>query len=258
MPENITPDFSVLSRYNSNMNIELVRIGANANILESELNEMQQVANNKVRQLMRFIYTNGLSNINNMTYSGSTFTLGQCTAIIDGILINITPCTLNVVSGEDVYLDTWTTSASMNSIVRSGGNTQGAILTNYFKDPLIGMETSMREIRNYSLSKTNTKEGHDYLYIARISTGTIVKKAELITSNVSSLQSKKEDILLSTSGQKVFTLTSGRYIPGVGQLDVYLNGMRISRNAFTETSPTSFTLKANNISSGIEVVAVYG
>jgi len=255
----ITPDFSVLSRYNNEVNVDLVRYGANSNVLESELNEMQQVTNFKLQQLIAFAYNNGLSSLSTMSFANSTFTIGGCFAVVSGILLYISTSTVAAAVGTTIYLDTWTSSESYTSTLRKYGNTQGTTVTNYFEDPIVNQETSRRQIRNYQLSTTNVDSTHSYLCIARVVSGGIVSpQTGLITLKQGSLQGKYEDVFTSTAGQTVFNLTSGTYQTGCRQLDVYINGIRQPRSLFTETSSTRFTLVATNILAGLEVVAVYG
>lgn len=251
-------DYTLLSRYDPDASIELVRYGANLTVLESELNEMQQTGNDKLRKLMRFIFSDGLSTLANMSYSSGTFAISNCYAIVDGVLLYISNATIAAADGNDIYLDTWVETATYTSTIRKYGNVQEAAITNYFRDPNIGEETARREIRKYALSTTNAQANHNYLWLGRISTGALQKKAKLIVSTLSALRVTTEEIFTSTANQTIFNLTLGEYVPGLGQLDVYLNGTRIPRSAFTETSSTRFTLKAANLPAGIEVVAIYG
>lgn len=254
----LNPDFTLLSRYNSDANIDYIRYAANSAILESELNESQQIVNFKLKQLISFAYNDGLSTLANMTYANGIFTLSNCYALVDGNLIYISSVQISANSGSDIYLDTWTSTATYQSTLKKYGNTQEVSISNYLRDPAIGEETSRREIRQYALSLVTGQANHTYLYVGRIVTGALVKKANLITLKQPSFQTKKEDVFTATAGQTLFTLTSGTYATGNGQLEVYLNGVRLQRSAFTETSSTSFTLKANNLPAGVEVAAVYG
>lgn len=53
----------------------------------------------------------------------------------------------------------------------------------------------------------------------------------------------KQEKFIATAGQKVFTLTKGKYRPGLGILSIFLNGVKIANTILEETSQTSFTLK---------------
>lgn len=59
---------------------------------------------------------------------------------------------------------------------------------------------------------------------------------------------------LATNNQTLFTLTSGTYTPGAGQLRVYIAGVRQFNDAYDETSISSFTLNVG-LSAGTPVLA---
>lgn len=58
---------------------------------------------------------------------------------------------------------------------------------------------------------------------------------------------------VATAGQQVFTGT-GTYMPGKGQLSVYIDGTRQFKTAYSETSSTSFTL-SSGLRAGSQVLA---
>lgn len=66
----------------------------------------------------------------------------------------------------------------------------------------------------------------------------------------------KQQRFTATAGQTAFTLTGGKYRPGIGALAVFLNGAKVSNEIVTETSQTVFTLKTG-VSSGDTVLAEY-
>lgn len=66
----------------------------------------------------------------------------------------------------------------------------------------------------------------------------------------------KQQRFTATAGQTAFTLTSGKYRPGIGALAVFLNGAKVSNEIVTETSQTVFTLKTG-VSAGDTILAEY-
>lgn len=66
----------------------------------------------------------------------------------------------------------------------------------------------------------------------------------------------KQQRFTATAGQTAFTLTGGKYRPGIGALAVFLNGAKVSNEIVTETSQTVFTLKTG-VSAGDTVLAEY-
>ncbi|MCA5960400.1 hypothetical protein LC724_08055 [Blautia sp. RD014234] len=66
----------------------------------------------------------------------------------------------------------------------------------------------------------------------------------------------KQQRFTATAGQTAFTLTGGKYRPGIGALAVFLNGAKVSNEIVTETSQTVFTLKTG-VDAGDTVLAEY-
>lgn len=66
----------------------------------------------------------------------------------------------------------------------------------------------------------------------------------------------KQQRFTAAAGQTAFTLTGGKYRPGIGALAVFLNGAKVSNEIVTETSQTVFTLKTG-VSAGDTVLAEY-
>lgn len=66
----------------------------------------------------------------------------------------------------------------------------------------------------------------------------------------------KQQRFTATAGQTAFTLTGGKYRPGIGALAVFLNGAKVSNEIVTETSQTVFTIKTG-VSAGDTVLAEY-
>jgi hypothetical protein len=254
----LNPNYTRYSNYNTNAGIEAVRFAATSAVLEVELNEMQDVSNDKLRKTISLLCTDGLSSLSTMNYSGGNFTITNCSALLQGILLYISSLTIAAVSGDNIYLDTWVDMVGPTGTLYQHGNTQGSTVPNYMIEASVGIETSARQVRRYSLSKTNATAGHAYLYLAQIVTGVLTPRTSLIKSKFEAVQTKTEQLFTATAGQTLFTLAAGTYTPGKGQLDIFLNGIRQPRSSFTETSSTSFTLKASNISAGVEVAAVFG
>ena len=66
----------------------------------------------------------------------------------------------------------------------------------------------------------------------------------------------KQQEFIATSGQRVFTLTNGKYRPGIGAISVFLNGIKMINTLFTETSQTVITLKVG-VDAGDRVLLEY-
>lgn len=66
----------------------------------------------------------------------------------------------------------------------------------------------------------------------------------------------KQQVYTATAGQRDFTITNGEYRTGAGLLSVFLNGVKLSATAITETGNTSFRLPSG-LSAGDIVLAEY-
>jgi hypothetical protein len=66
----------------------------------------------------------------------------------------------------------------------------------------------------------------------------------------------KQEVIYATAGQTVFNLTLGNYSIGQNAVDLYINGIKISNDSFTETSNTSITLKDGTVFQGGEQVLI--
>ena len=66
----------------------------------------------------------------------------------------------------------------------------------------------------------------------------------------------KQQEFIATKGQRVFTLTNGKYRPGIGAISVFLNGVKMINTLFTETSQTVITLKIG-VEAGDRVLLEY-
>lgn len=66
----------------------------------------------------------------------------------------------------------------------------------------------------------------------------------------------KQQEFIATAKQTVFTITNGKYRPGIGAISVFLNGVKMINTLFTETSETVITLKLG-VDSGDRVLLEY-
>lgn len=66
----------------------------------------------------------------------------------------------------------------------------------------------------------------------------------------------KQQEFIATAKQTVFTITNGKYRPGIGAISVFLNGVKMINTLFTETSQTVITLKVG-VDAGDRVLLEY-
>ena len=72
-------DFSKYTNYKDNAGVSGVVFGANSTVLEVELNEMQEIQKVAIRDLIRNIVGNGITDINKLVYEdGKVKILDDC------------------------------------------------------------------------------------------------------------------------------------------------------------------------------------
>ena len=176
-------DFSIISNYNPNANFKLVQIGSDAPVLETELNELQEIADNKMNMFLQGFVGDGLSTIKNINYDSETriLTIRDNIAFVQGRLIPITTLKLEVNNNEVAYLKVWEETVTYSDPVKLYGNEQEQTLVqNYLLDQRIAMETSRRVQVKYDLVKSNEQsEGVFYLPICSIKDGLMTMLAKV-------------------------------------------------------------------------------
>lgn len=149
-------DFSLLSKYNSKSGFKSVRIGSDSPVLESELNELQEISDHKMSNFIKHFIGNGLSSLANITYDQETKTLNlrDNFAFIDGYLIEISKLSIQLEEGETAYIQAWEETVTYKDEIKLHGNQQeDTLINNYLLDDRINEETSRRIQVKYDLVK---------------------------------------------------------------------------------------------------------
>lgn len=148
--------FDKYSNYNEKTSFSSVVFGAEKPVLETELNEMQQIISTKLNRVIRTlgygIYANSTDSI---TFNASTMTLTvKDVFIIDrnGFIAYLDSASV-VMSAENsiAYFKMQESEATSSTSLKNYGNTNGASLTNPIKDTRVGVETSRRKVITYTL-----------------------------------------------------------------------------------------------------------
>lgn len=215
-------DFTRISNHNPLANFKSVRIGADAPVLEVELNEMQDIAEQRYKDLISTYYGDGLNGESTIAYDS---TLKQVYvqnggALVNGHAITITNLTTRAVNGDTVYLKVWEQTISYTDTIYYLGNVQETrFLNNTLVDDRIGRETSRRIQIQYDLVTDNSDERADYLKVGYIENGNLV-----ITSVIKSEeQLVMSELHVPQKGTNVVTL-NGSYLPNTNALLVFVDG----------------------------------
>lgn len=177
------PDFTLASFYNKDANFSSIKFGADAPLLEVELNEMQAIQREKLKDVVKLFVPNGIMG-GTFSYTGGVFTLTDAIAIVDGDIVFISNLSLNANNGTTIYLKVWEKEATKDTVLKKLGNEQTATtVPNKIMDVRLNSETSRRFVTVYTLSTTNVDTSAKYLEIGNITSSTFNKTVSEIHSN---------------------------------------------------------------------------
>jgi hypothetical protein len=181
----MSADFSYGSSYHKEANFSKIKFGADAPLLETELNEMQDIMLQKVRDALKTVLPNSLIS-GTIAYSNGSVTVTDATFVVDGDIVFVPTSTIGLLNGESLYLRVFEKEATLSSTLRQYGYESGNQITNNILDTRIGYETSRRAVIAFELVKVTGLTG-TYLKLANITNGTFsqdVKKfGNLSTTN---------------------------------------------------------------------------
>ena len=252
-------DFSRLSNFNPNANYKFVRIGADCPVLEIELNEMQQISEQRLQDIVKNFIGDGVKGVGSYAYSNGTLTVSDEEIIIDGIPLKITTLKLPIAEGERAYIQMWLKEVTYQDTLKYMGNVQETrTIENKILDTNIGSETSRRMQMQYDLVK-DTNQRSDLnpvnLYIGTITGGKFVLDAPLLKTYTNTKHVQK---FLVTQNQTDFH-TEGAFRINSNALEVYVDGVlqligydedyiEVASNLFRFNTP---------VRAGSEVIARY-
>ena len=236
-------DFTRTSNFNPNANFKSVRIGSDCPVLEVELNEMQDIAEDKCREMIRRYVGDGLNGEGDFIYNNGILTITNEGAFVDGHIIDITKLQIAVGNGQSVYLKVWDKIITYADVIKYKGNQQEErTVENLLLDDRVKEETSRRIQVAYDLSLTNedTSNNAKYLYLGRVVNGRFAINTNVKSENSRTLVEKFE----AKVTQQVFTV-SGMFIPNTNAVSVYRNGIFLMPNVdFIEVSESQIQLQS--------------
>lgn len=216
-------DFTRISNHNPLANFKSVQIGADAPVLEVELNELQDIAEQRYKDLISTYYGDGLNGEQKITYDPVTKVLSIVDggALVRGNVIKFTSLKTVANDGDYVYLKVWEQTVSYNDPIYYLGNVQETrLLPNTLVDDRIGRETSRRIQIQYDLVTDNSDTKASYLELGYVSNDTFVITASL-KSNEERVTSER---FVPLNGQSVITL-NGQYHINTNALLVFVDGV---------------------------------
>ena len=176
-------DFSKYTNYKSNAGVSSVVFGANSTVLEVELNEMQEIQKIAMRDLIRNIVGNGITDISKLVYEdGKVKILNDCGITADGYHLNCSGLEIAITSGT-VYLQVWEETVDYSGTLKEHGNQQkSTTVANWFKDTRSQVETTKRKVVKYTLG-TSQASGRTNVAIAKVASGSMAKLINEVNIN---------------------------------------------------------------------------
>ena len=172
-------DFEKRSNYNKDAGVVQVKIGFEKPVLEVELNEMQEIQRQRVKDVVQAVVPNGVLHGGTYTYSNGIFKIQEVTAIIEGEIIYIPSLQISAGNDDIIYIKVWEKEITATTVMKAYGNEQGEVIPNYIVDSRVGQETSRRIVLAYDLVKSTESDGV-YLKLGKIKSGKFEKEVKEI------------------------------------------------------------------------------
>lgn len=151
--------FEERSSFTEEANFSSVLIGADAPVLEVELNEMQLIQRERLRSTTKALLNEGVKGQGQYTFTNNILTITDEMVMVNGELLYIPNATLSVNEGETVYVETWEEVVSYKDTIKQYGNIHSDLkVHNYLLDPRVGEETSRRIQVQYQVTTTPNSE----------------------------------------------------------------------------------------------------
>jgi len=172
-------DFEKRSNYNKDAGVVQVKIGFEKPVLEVELNEMQEIQRQRVKDVIQAVVPNGVLHGGTYTYSNGIFKIQEVTVIIEGEIIYIPSLQISAENDDIIYIKVWEKEITATTVMKAYGNEQGEVIPNYIVDSRVGQETSRRIVLAYDLVKSTESDGV-YLKLGKIKSGKFEKEVKEI------------------------------------------------------------------------------
>lgn len=172
-------DFEKRSNYNKDAGVVQVKIGFEKPVLEVELNEMQEIQRQRVKDVIQAVVPNGVLHGGTYTYSNGIFKIQEVTAIIEGEIVYIPSLQISAGNDDIIYIRVWEKEVTATTVMKAYGNEQGEVIPNYIVDSRVGQETSRRIVLAYDLVKSTELDGV-YLKLGKIESGKFEKEVKEI------------------------------------------------------------------------------
>lgn len=153
------PDFTRHSNFDKDANFGSVKFGADAPLLETELNELQDIQNYKRRELLRKMFDNCILELGNISYVNHNLVIENTSFLIDGELIYINNVNIPISLGQSFYIKLdEKVLTHLDDIKEFGNEHSNSTIPNNIVDSRVGAETSRRVVLTYSITTTPSEK----------------------------------------------------------------------------------------------------
>lgn len=152
------PDFTHESNYSEETSFSQIVFGSSAPVLETEMNELQEIIRTKFKYLSQlFGFNSGVIYGGSVSLSENIVTVSNCYVFSgSGLFAYINSASVEVSQENcNVYVTLTENTITGNDTIKSYGNTEGSIITNPIYDSRLGVETSRRKVITYTLSASS-------------------------------------------------------------------------------------------------------
>lgn len=250
-------NFDKYTNYNNKAGVTGVVFGANAPVLEVELNELQEIQSKKIRDIVTNLFGNQcVAREDKLSYNTDTHILefyDGYVFICDGYVVSCGQMSFEVPNGElvQVYIRFWEDTVSSNEELRELGYQQSnTIIPNYFKDSRFNVETSRRKVLKYTFATSIDESKHNFL-VAEF------QNRELVyTPNAVSIDSIYNSIMERIDTMNTELLTAISEAGDTSANPVFTGSVSMGRKANTTVGNGSTALGSGNTASGTNSMAV--
>lgn len=226
--------FALGSHFNADANFKSVKVGAGSYVLETELNELQDISYYRQQQFVKDYIGDGLMNIGSLSYKDGFLTLDNEVAVVGGYLIDITHLSCEILRGHHAYLKVWEEEKSYTDIIKFKGNAQeNRVVANSMWDERVNEETTRRIQIMYDLVTDNSDENATYLDIGYLGEDTFNVTVSTKGHNTTKFTYECE----AKEGQTVIDFPRA-YAFGKSTMLVFVDGLLLMPEEYVEVDST--------------------
>ena len=151
-------DFNKYTNYSEKTSFDGVIFGANAPVLEVEMNEVQEIVDSKVKKI-----TNAFGNCvipiedGTVAFSEGNLSVKKCVIFSNGFTAFVPSASVALTGGSPIaYFALERKEVTHSSTLKEYGNTHAGTISNPIRDSRVGKETSRRYVITVTIKSGNS------------------------------------------------------------------------------------------------------